>query len=55
MYECTIYGIHGKLSDWVANPNLVKKPGTGPNSPIRLTFDYSYIEEDMPSSYIELL
>jgi hypothetical protein len=55
MYERTIHGIHGKLSNWAANPNLVEKPRTGPNGPMRLTFDYSYVEEDMPGLYIELL
>jgi hypothetical protein len=55
IYECIIHGIYRKLSNWAANPNLVEKPGTGPDGLIRLTFNYSHVEEDMPSSYMELL
>ena len=54
MYEYTMSANHG-LSDWSAEPVLVVKDLSDLWAERRLTFNYSYVGEDIPGTAIPLL
>jgi hypothetical protein len=54
MYERTIHLSRKRLFDWGANAVIVDKLGAKPDEPKRITFNYSYVHEDMPASFLEL-
>jgi hypothetical protein len=54
MYERTIHLSRKKLSNWGANAVVVEKAGAKLDELKRITFNYSYVYEDMPASFFKL-
>ena len=44
---------NGKFSDWSAGARVVEKPGNALD--MRVTFNYHYVYEDLPGTYMELI
>lgn len=44
---------NGKFSDWSAGARVVEKPGN--TADMRVTFNYHYVFEEMPGTYMELM
>lgn len=55
--ECGMYEktpVDEEFSPWSAHPVIVHKVPEDPNSELRLTFDYHFIEEEMPATAVVL-